>query len=708
MRQYIDGEDAGKKTVAFTPQKAVWNLYETPHHEPSPFDAKYPTVAESKPVDPALNAYRSNLMSHWADDVKNAPKESTGNSMVASLGFTPEQLKDPHVRLAPAQKLALMKQLNVRPEEFGTTFDKMFADKSPEQIATALDHLKVHDPSQGPEPEIKYAQGEDAKAVDKKLAPEGERTVNGKVVYRSDGRLMGTDDIAEKVNDWSEKGYNLNERIFAGYGLYLDKLDEQEKALQQRYDAEVNNRGSFFGLFGSRDDDLGLSLGQQLKDLRAAKAGTGYHALTAEEEILNGYITGGTKYASSTKPDIPDAVGKNSDGRPNKPPDDHMVMFTSGFNSSLDDASRDAYAQAYKMGYPLDKIYVFNYHSNKPILLSEVMNEKGNLIKKEKDAQGNTVETEVSGLGPRVEPNYGPSQFTAIPAVSDQYWTKQDNLDSNFDDKIASLRAQLQAIQGLHKDEPAAKINLIGNSQGGELTAGFLLQKGKDGAPLLDLTLDNFIGNVGLTVPASGGSWFAQAGADSSVAQGLSASGISPAASASTTKQLAITSDFTQRNYAALEDPAVRERLSHHNITEVYAAADQTTTSVPLLSLAGPEKTFMVDGVHDDVHDRAMSYLYNSFYEVAHPEAAPLGANLESDKLKYKGYLDKGYGKAEVLGQKDFATGKAGVIDPDVRNGYYSAIGRSDQVPVPKYWPVRENPFFATPAEPTAQKSTGE
>ena len=606
------------------------------------------------------------------------PQLSDGTSLIKQLGMTPEQMKDPKARLSAEQKTALMGELNLRPEEFSITFDRMFTNKSPQQVATALDSLHVHDPSKGPEAIVNYAKGgDDAKAVDKKLAPEGERKINDKRVYGSDGRLMGEDDIAGKVNQWVGKGYNLNERVFAGYGMYLDKLDQQETSMQGRYQHELDNEGK---IFGGSDDDLMLLLGQQLKDIRAAKDGSGYHALTAEEEILNNYITRGTEYTDSKKPDIPGQVGKDQAGRPNKPPDNNLVMFTSGFDSGLEKATQDAYSQAYKMGYPLDKIYVFNYTSDQPVLLSDCVNEKGKFIEKKLDSSGKEQVVEVGNL------EFKPGARGNLLQHNPNAWTAQQNKDSNFDDKIVSMQKQLHAIQASNQGNPEQKINMIGNSQGGGLTAGFLLQKDKEGKPLMDPTLDQFIGNVALTVPASGGSFFSESSKD-----GLAANTVGQIPQSNASRQLRISSDFEQRNYAAMEDPAVRARVGKHNLTEVYAANDTIVSSVPLLSLAGPQNTFMVDGEHSDVHERASNYLYNSWYNAENPDSDnKLQSNLESDRLKYKGYLNKG--------NVDFnwSTGKAGMVDPDVRNQYYKDMGKSDRAEVPRYFPVQQNPFFST------------
>ncbi len=481
------------------------------------------------------------------------------------------------------------------------------------------------------EPQVKYG---DPRADLNSLRPKptdgsqslGVRMVNGKVVYdqKKDGFLY-SQNLESLLLD-TRLGYNT--RVLASYALYTDHLDQQIKLLEFKYRNEVGKEHDFNPMEGA-DRDYALLLAQHLNDLKGARWGTKFNSTSAELKIVTNYLRYGTDYINGNYPKPSD----NAQGRPSTPPDNNYVFYISGFNSRWENAVHDAYEHAYNSGYSLNKIYVFNYNTGQPILLSDVLDEGGN--------------TRMDEFGK--------------PLILDsQTFSSQTNLNSSLKADALEAAQQLKIIQS--QLAAGKRINLVGNSQGGAIAVAMMAQRDGDNF-IMDDGLNSFIDKYAFTVSAQGGSYLAQAAGMSgtsglkleagpvqmqlSLLEILKMVDNNAMLTARTLKDLTLDSDFIQANYAALQDPQVQVRLKAHQGVEIYAGDDDITTSAALLSLPGSQVNY-IGGGHQGIFGGANKSgekgrkvndkIYNNFNQ---PNAEI--PSLFSDQQQYYGYVKKGY-----------------------------------------------------------------
>jgi hypothetical protein len=544
----------------------------------------------------------------------------------------------------------------------------------------------------------------------KALAPSGVpsyRKVNDKIVYSADGNLMGIPNVAEWV---LKAGQTHDERIETALALYHQKLEEQIANFEQRYDEELQKIKGFFSswdlltdlerLLDNPDKDYLLLLGQYLKDLKAVQRGSGIHCLAAELKILLNYIHYGKAYLQPYQ-----AAETDMDtGRAIEAPDENLVMYASGYQSDWQSAVREAWYTAYKLGYPLRDIYVFNYSGKGVLQLSEVVGRNGRFVgdfklileldKKIHDAD----EKEKLALQQLRE-----ELLRNSPNLQNWLFTRDDNLDSTLPQNALRLADQLREVI---RKNPGRKVNLIASSQGTAIMTGFLLQKRADGAYIMDNELKQAIEKYAFTVPAFGGAYLAQARmvADQTGMLIKLASPFAKEVNAQITQDLAINSDFTLATYAALQEPDTLNNLAGLSGITVYAANDDVTTSIPLAHLPTTLETKMVDGRHtelaiglgDATVCKCNKYIHNSL-------SGKIMFDLESDKLIYSGYLKKGLPDFDILppnnlidqsirnGLVPFLTGRAGVIDYDIMQKVLGEIHEEHKLSVK---PFGTNPTF--------------
>lgn len=462
--------------------------------------------------------------------------------------------------------------------------------------------------------------------------PLGLRMVNGKVVYdeKKDGFLY--DQNLESLLLDTRLGYNA--RMLASYALYTDHLDQEIKQLELKYRNEVGKEHDLNPMEGA-DRDYALLLAQTLNDMQGARWGTKLNSTSAELKIVTNYLRYGTDYINGNYPKPSD----NAQARPTTPPDNNYVFYISGFNSNWENAVNDAYDHAYNSGYSLDKIYVFNYNSGQPILLSDVLDEGRNI---------------------RMD------EFGKPLILSSQTFSHETNLSSSLKADAMEAAQQLKIIQS--QLAAGKRINLIGNSQGGAIAVAMMAQRDGDNF-IMDDGLNTFVDKYAFTVSAQGGSYLAQAAAMSQAGSPTLAVGSiqiplsmlellklvsnNDMLNAHTLKDLTLDSDFIQANYAALQDPQVQARLKAHQGVEIYAGDDDITTSASLLSLPGSQVTY-VAGEHSGIFGganksgekgrRVNDNIYNNFNQ---PDTET--PNLFSDQQQYYGYVKKGYPDLDLL-----------------------------------------------------------
>jgi len=553
---------------------------------------------------------------------------------------------------------------------------------------------------------------DDIAQTNKALAPSGspnERQINGKVVYSANGRLMDIPNVVEWV---MRAGNTLEERRRAARNLYLETLKKQIASFELRYKIEREKvKGLILTLDPARafqhfldhpDKDYMLLLAQHLHDLKAALVGTGFHAVTSEYKVLDNFIKLGLDYLNAFQTPVIDP----GTYRFSAPPDNNLVMYTSGYHSDWQSATREAYSTAYKLGYALEDIYVFNYREKGPIQLAEVMGRNARfvgdfkvLLELEKSLNSDDKLDDPELL------QYKAELWNSSPHLQNWTFTQEDNLNSTLLGNATALGRQLKQIKAAR---PGKKINLMASSQGSAVTVGFLLQKDTHRHYIFDIELAQVISSYSITISAHGGAFLSQA-ASFAAKTGIIMDLIKPIAKeigAKITRDLAIDSDFTQANYAALADPITRERLKNVRGLEVYAANDDITTSVPLAVLPSTSEVRMVTGRHEEIivgtaegaGNKANKYIHNFLSGKLYPD-------LKSDGLIYSGYLKKGLSDFDVgaespipipneirQGLVPLLTGKSGVIDYEVLRQVLKDIHDDFDLEIPKYWP---KPSFA-------------
>jgi hypothetical protein len=526
--------------------------------------------------------------------------------------------------------------------------------------------------------------------------------VNDKLVYSAEGKLLGQANIAAWVASLANHSYQ--EKVEAACQLYQRALDEQIKKFRELYQQELDKKKglqlslnpakAFEHFLDRHDKDYMLTLAQHIYDMEAAKAGKGYHALTAELKIVLNYLRSGQQYLQP----YPAPEADFATGRATQAPDDNIVLYASGYRSSWTDAAREAYSCAYKLGYPLSDIYVFNYRHKGPLCLGEVMGRNARFVGDFKlfyevenrlhaDPDDFDMHTIFEELLARSE------------KLRDWTFTLDNTLNTSLRANAIALAQQVRQLKALH---PGQRLNLIGSSQGCAILAGFLLQKDEGGRYLLDDELDQFVDKYALTLPSHGGAFLSQL---SSMARQTGfvlnvLQSFSRELQATATLDMAIDSDYIQANYAALQDPHTRSRLAKHRGVEVYAANDDLVSSLPLAPLPGTVETRMIDGRHveretgtgEGAVAKANKYIHNVFCGVT-------GLDLESDKLIHAGYLKKGLPDFDILPSSDlipeairreavpFLTGRAGVVDYEVQQLVLADLEEEFTLKVPEYWP---------------------
>ena len=602
---------------------------------------------------------------------------------------------------------SLADRLAIQDPAMRQEFLSMFAGKTQSEVAQAMQNLGFD--LNNPNRSVNYAtSSQDMTAANGALIPTATRVVDDHK-FGADGTFLGQNDIAGLVNDWSQR-YNFNERIVAAYKLYQDTLQNRITTMQNEYDDQKSKAGSIWPL--NEDHDYMLLLAQNIKDMKAASQGTGYCPTTAEFQLLDNYLTLGQDYFNTTNSFQAD-VDRN--GRPIQPPDSNMVMFVSGFNSDWVSAVNTADQQAFQMGYDPKDIYIFNYKTNKPIPLSEFIEyNPNNGIKRYTSTYGDLQQ--VATLNKQIEiwknfyfqhpdttVNNNVTQLeqqrdkliNQHPEIADFNFTKQDNLNSHLKNDAENLGSQLDQIQDTN---PGRQINLIGNSQGGGIVSGFMIQKDDQGNFLMNDRRNQFVDKYATNVSAQGGAYLAELAVNakdtgpwydvlSNVhAQVQDFDDLGAALNSNATHDLSISSPYIQANYEGLQDPAVQQRLIAHRGVEIYAARDDVTTSLPGLVLPGADQVKYVDTKHADLGDKADINMYNYFKGYKAPD-------FQSDKLRYNAALHKGL--PDVNDQLLTLAGKIGVVDHDVQQQVQKDINAPQNTPpVPANWPQPENyPF---------------
>lgn len=542
--------------------------------------------------------------------------------------------------------------------------------------------------------------------VSQQLAPAGEpsqRRVNDRLIYSADGKLLGQANIAEWVASLANQSYQ--EKLEAACQLYQRALDEQLKKFRELYQEELDKKKglqlsfnpaeAFEHFLDRHDKDYMLALAQYIYDMEAAKAGKGYHALTAELKIVLNYLRSGQQYLQP----YPAPEADFATGRTTQAPDENIVLYASGYGSSWTDAAREAYTSAYKLGYPLSDIYIFNYRNKGPLCLGELMGRNARFVGDFKLFY--EVENHLHADPDDFDMH---TIFEELLAQSEKLrdwtFTIDDTLNTSLRANAIAMAQQVRQLKALY---PGKRLNLIGSSQGGAILAGFLLQKDDDGLYLLDDELDRFVDKYALTLPAHGGAYLAQL---SSIARQTGfvvniLQTFSREVQAQATLDMAIDSEYIQANYAALQDPQTRSRLARHRGVEVYAANDDLISSLPLAPLPGTVETRMIAGRHGEREAgigegtvaKANKYIHNVFCGVA-------GLDLESDKLIHAGYLKKGLPDFDILPSTGlipdairreavpFLTGRAGVVDYEVQQLVLADLEEEFTLKVPEHWPA--------------------
>ncbi len=574
--------------------------------------------------------------------------------------------------------------------------------------------LRLDEPASPP----LYPTPDKYQEVNRKLIPTGEplqRRVNDKLVFGSDGKLLGLDNVAEWV---AKAGNTYGERLEAACQLYRRRLQEALSELAKQYADELEKDKGwqpsldpteiFEHVIDQADKDYMLLLAQHLYDLEAAWNGTGYHALTAEFKILVNYIHYGLQYLLPYHEPPSDFAT----GRAIQRPDNNLVIFLAGFLSSWSDAARGAYTMVYKLGYSMTDIYILNYKARGPLRLSDVMGRNARFVGAFKQLTELEKMEQAPGADKAELQRVKKALLENHQILKDWAFTAEENLATNLRDDAIELARQLGQIQ---QARPGKRINLVGSSQGSAVLAGFLLQKSassttQEGGNLMDDELDKFVDKYALTISAHSGAFLAQA--DSIAIQ----SGVvvdllkyfSHILTAQMTLDLAIDSDFTQASLTALRDPATRARLSRHRGVEIHAANDDITTSLPLAPLPGTLEARMISGRHAEGNtgfgegavNKAVKYIHNIFSPTTEEELDQRPAlDLESDKLIYSGYLKKGLPDFDILPPTDllskelrrqvvpFLTGRAGVVNYAIQKEVFSDLKEVFDLRQPQVWP---------------------
>ncbi len=521
---------------------------------------------------------------------------------------------------------------------------------------------------------------------------------------------------------------------FEKYDAHLNYLIQ---TFQARMDEELKKRNSF-NPFTRPNKDYLLLLAQHLNDLQAARDGNGYHAVTVELKILASYAYYGPDYLKPF-PKLPTDPGTTN--RAVEPPDTNLFFYTSGFLSDWQAAAREAYITGYKMGYRLSDIYFFSYvpDSAEAVQLSEVMDRSGvfagdariltDLQGQLNSAKGEDIARINQQIQALLDKNNGRLRRWAF--------TSEQNLSAKLYEKSQAVAAQLHTIlANLPSEQTGRKINLMGNSQGSAVLAGFLLQKNPVKTSfLLDNQLNDFVDKYVLNIGAHGGSFLAETKKISgetgfwynvaATAVNLLAKNLPQLApiqfaqkvlASSATQDLAVSSDFVAGNYAALAPENLAEtsaNLKNHSGLEIYNANDDVTTSLPLLSLPSTVQVRMMPGRHgistEGSGDGAYAVLNKYIYPFFKGEAAV--PSLESDQLAYCGYIKKGLADMQVdvsdvplpgflrslkpILSSDrfkssllpFVGGQSGVIDYAVEEKVYAMLNTSLKRKKPAYWP---------------------
>jgi hypothetical protein len=454
-----------------------------------------------------------------------------------------------------------------------------------------------------------------------------------------------------------------------------------------------------------------------------AKLSGTFHALTTEYNVLRNCIQFGSGYIQ----DYPVANLDPGFNRFNMPPDQNLVIFVSGFKSSWDDAVREAYATAYKLGYPLEDIYVFNYGSETPLHLAEIIGKNGRyvgdfklryellkMIKMEIGLKSSTSRQSGSPFAPKLD--------DLNNKLSNFLFTEDNNLGGTLDSYAARLARNILYIKNerIEDIENGRKINLIGSSQGSAVVAGFLLGNYDSYNPgsEKDREINVLLGKYALLISAHGGAYLAQAYSFVLKKTNLLFSLVTMLvdftrkyATSLVTRQLAIDSPFTQANY---ERAASATRLNNLEGIEVYAANDDVTTSLPMARLPSTKFIRMISGRHGEIitgldeqaGNKANKYIYHFLNK------GIIYKNFESDLLIYSGYLKRGLPDADfttalftifpaglrfiirlflnnVIGTRLIPTffGGAGVVSVDVQRTVMNELGRKLLIEEPTYWP---------------------
>jgi hypothetical protein len=555
-----------------------------------------------------------------------------------------------------------------------------------------------------------------------------------------------------------------NERlqlICEHYGKHLDWVIEQ---FETKRDQFLNKwqRWKFLPtplrrLLLRPNRDYLLLLSQHLKDLKAAREGSGYHALTAELKILAGYALCGKKYLE------PFPLYDRDPGTTNravKPPDNNLIMYVSGFGSDWQAAVREGFMVGYKLGYKLSDVYVFSYAtaSRHPLRLSEVIDRSGvfvgdarlltdlesSIAQANNSADKTRFEAERDALLARIDT----LSYKDGRKLREWIFSSLDNYQSNLYDKAECLAAQLHSIKdNLPQDQKDRKVNLVGTSQGAAILGGFLLQQNRArNGYLMDEELNTFLNKYVLNIGAHGGAFLAELKIIAGQTGWLIGTilnllnlltrwfpQLEPVRNArliflgQATQDLAISSNYIVANYTAL-DPRIslaetKKRLEGHDGLEIYNANDDVTTSLPLLPLPSTTEVRMMPGRHgvmaagtgEGVYAACNKYIYQHLAGAGPNDRRP---SLESDQLVYCGYIKKGLCDIPLKVDKlnlpaalawlkplldserfqtsiiPFMSGQTGVIDYSVEEEMYKLLELELKRTKPPYWPtIRFNPF---------------
>lgn len=469
---------------------------------------------------------------------------------------------------------------------------------------------------------------------------------------------------------------------------YCNHLQTLKRLLEAEFDKTVKDQDNILGFIPNPiiDEDKLRLYGQQLSDIELALNGEGHYATTAQVKMLLNYLHFGPDYYEQEFPRY-GLSGLGNRIQLTEPDElqNKLVIFVTGFTSSWQTAAREAYAVAYKLGYDIDNIYLFSYSEacQEPLQLSAIYNRVFDFspVAEILNKYYSELDTRPFNEALQAPEIAGLFQNDANLNFKNWVWGKRDNIDSDLSNKSAALAKQINKIAEIRGQN--VHLNIIGISQGAAVVGGFLLQADPTtlaeppGEYHLNKIPQGFIEKYALVISAHGGANLAEAYQEAlikrpwiMILRGLIqlipkfrfpfskvnnqqdfsyfAKELSLILDGRATRDLAISSQYTKRNYEALQGARLQETIERLNgITgiEIYAGNDDITTSLPLLTLPSTKRVRMVPGRHsagiegagkEAVATHLVKYIHEFFQDL------PARYSLDSDQLLYCGYVKKG------------------------------------------------------------------